>query len=61
MQRFFNLFTEETRVCYEYVKAYCTDPEVKRVVLIAIAKTVLWLRKFSTSSMWIYQQMQFLG
>ncbi|KIW03455.1 hypothetical protein, variant [Verruconis gallopava] len=35
LQRSFNLFTEETRVCYEYVKAYCTDPEVKKVVLIA--------------------------
>ncbi|KAE9362540.1 hypothetical protein N431DRAFT_490468 [Stipitochalara longipes BDJ] len=35
MQRSFDLFTEETRVCYEYVKAYCADPEVKKVVLIA--------------------------
>jgi hypothetical protein len=35
MQRSFNLFTEETRVCYEYVKAYCADSEVKKVVLIA--------------------------
>jgi hypothetical protein len=35
LQRSFNLFTEETRVCYEYIKAYCTDPEVKKVVLIA--------------------------
>jgi hypothetical protein len=35
LQRSFNLFTEETRVCYEYVKAYCADPEVKKVVLIA--------------------------
>jgi hypothetical protein len=35
IQRSFNLFTEETRVCYEYIKAYCTDPDVKKVVLIA--------------------------
>jgi hypothetical protein len=35
MQRSFNLFTEETRVCYEYVKAYCADSSVKKVVLIA--------------------------
>jgi len=35
MQRSFNLFTEETRVCYEYVKAYCLDPDVKKVVLLA--------------------------
>jgi hypothetical protein len=35
MQRSFDLFTEETRVCYEYVKAYCTDPDVKKVMLIA--------------------------
>jgi hypothetical protein len=35
MQRSFNLFTEETRVCYEYIKSYCVDPEVKKVVLIA--------------------------
>lgn len=35
LQRAFNLFTEETRVCYEYVKAYLADPEVKKVVLIA--------------------------
>ena len=35
MQRSFDLFTEETRVCYKYVKAYCADPEVKKVVLIA--------------------------
>jgi hypothetical protein len=35
LQRNFNLFTEETRVCYEYVKAYATDPEVKKVILIA--------------------------
>jgi hypothetical protein len=35
LQRSFNLFTEETRVCYEYIKAYCSDPEVKKVVLIA--------------------------
>lgn len=35
MQRAFDLFTEETRVCYEYVKAYCTDPKVKKVVMIA--------------------------
>ena len=34
-QRAFNLFTEETRICYEYIKAYCSDPEVKKVVLIA--------------------------
>lgn len=35
MQRAFNLFTEETRVCYEYMKAYCADPDVKKVVMIA--------------------------
>jgi hypothetical protein len=35
MQRSFNLFTEETRVCYEYVKAYCADPEVKKTIIIA--------------------------
>ena len=35
LQRSFDLFTEETRVCYEYIKAYCMDPEVKKVVLIA--------------------------
>lgn len=35
MQRAFALFTEETRVCYEYVKAYCTDPKVKKVIMIA--------------------------
>jgi hypothetical protein len=35
LQRTFDLFTEETRVCYEYVKAYCTHPEVKKVVWIA--------------------------
>lgn len=35
IQRSFDLFTEETRVAYEYVKAYCTDPEVKKVVIIA--------------------------
>jgi hypothetical protein len=35
VQRSFNLFTEETRVCYEYIKAYCADLEVKKVVLIA--------------------------
>lgn len=35
MQRSFNLFTEETRVCYEYVKAYCADSEVHKVILIA--------------------------
>ena len=35
IQRSFNLFTEETRVCYEYIKAYLTDADVKKVVLIA--------------------------
>ena len=35
LQSSFDLFTEETRVCYEYVKAYCSDPAVKKVVLIA--------------------------
>jgi hypothetical protein len=35
LQRSFNLFTEETRVCYEYIKAYCADPEVTKTVLIA--------------------------
>jgi hypothetical protein len=35
LQRSFDLFTEETRVCYEYIKAYCADPEVKKVVMIA--------------------------
>jgi hypothetical protein len=35
LQRSFDLFTEETRVCYEYVKAYCTDPNVKKVILVA--------------------------
>jgi hypothetical protein len=35
LQRAFNLFTEESRVCYEYIKSYCTDPHVKKVVLIA--------------------------
>ncbi|KAF2663374.1 hypothetical protein BT63DRAFT_484437 [Microthyrium microscopicum] len=35
LQRSFDLFTEETRVCYEYVKAYCTDPDVKKVILVA--------------------------
>jgi hypothetical protein len=35
VQRSFGLFTEETRVAYEYVKAYCADPQVKKVVLIA--------------------------
>ena len=34
-QRAFSLFSEETRISYEYVKAYCMDPEVKKVVLIA--------------------------
>jgi len=34
-QRSLNLFTDETRVCYEYVKAYCADSEVKKVVLLA--------------------------
>ncbi|KAH8664373.1 hypothetical protein BX600DRAFT_498163 [Xylariales sp. PMI_506] len=35
LQRSFDLFTEETRVCYEYIKSYCTDPQVNKVVLIA--------------------------
>lgn len=35
LQRAFDLFTEETRVCYEYVKSYCANPEVKKVVMIA--------------------------
>ena len=35
LQRSFDLFTEETRVCYEYIKAYCADPDVKKVVMIA--------------------------
>lgn len=35
VQRSFDLYTEETRVSYEYIKAYCTDPEVKKVVIIA--------------------------
>jgi hypothetical protein len=35
LQRAFDLFTEETRVCYEYIKSYCADPEVKKVVMIA--------------------------
>jgi hypothetical protein len=35
LQRSFNLFTEETRVCYEYIKAYCADPDVEKVVMIA--------------------------
>lgn len=35
MQRAFDLFTEETRVCYEYIKAYCSDPKVKKVMIIA--------------------------
>jgi len=35
VQRSFDLFTEETRVCYEYVKAYCADPKVNKVVIIA--------------------------
>ena len=35
IQRSFDLFTEETRVSYEYIKAYCTDPDVKKVVIIA--------------------------
>ncbi|KAF1988966.1 hypothetical protein K402DRAFT_11862 [Aulographum hederae CBS 113979] len=35
LQRSFDLFTEESRVCYEYIKAYCADPEVKKVILIA--------------------------
>jgi hypothetical protein len=35
LQRSFDLFTEETRVCYEYIKSYISDPNVKKVVLIA--------------------------
>jgi hypothetical protein len=34
IQRAFGFCTAETRVAYEYVKAYCLDPEVKKVVLI---------------------------
>jgi len=34
LQRSFDLFTEETRVCYEYMKSYCVDPDVKKVVMI---------------------------
>jgi hypothetical protein len=35
LQRNFDLFTEETRVCYEYIKSYMMDHEVGKVVLIA--------------------------
>jgi hypothetical protein len=35
MQRAFNLFTEESRVSYEYIKSYTVDPSVKKVMLIA--------------------------
>jgi hypothetical protein len=35
VQRSLGLVTEETRVCYEFVKAYCIDPNVKKVVMIA--------------------------
>ncbi len=34
IQRSFGFYSEETRVSYEYVKAYCTDPDVTKVVLI---------------------------
>ena len=35
IQRAFGYYTKETRYAYEYVKAYCSDVEVDKVVLIA--------------------------
>ncbi|TID22450.1 hypothetical protein E6O75_ATG11244 [Venturia nashicola] len=35
LQRAFDVFTEETRVCYEYIKSYCVEPDIKKVVVIA--------------------------
>ncbi|KAL9109945.1 MAG: hypothetical protein Q9227_005468 [Pyrenula ochraceoflavens] len=35
IQRAFGYYTKETRYAYEYVKAYCADPDVDKVVLIA--------------------------
>lgn len=35
IQRSIGFYTKETRYSYEYVKAYCCDPTVKKVVLIA--------------------------
>jgi hypothetical protein len=34
IQREFGFCSKETRIAYEYVKSYCSDPEVKKVVLI---------------------------
>lgn len=34
IQRAFGFISKETRVAFEYVKAYCSDPTVKKVVLI---------------------------
>ena len=34
IQRAFGFCSKETRVAYEYVKAYCSNPKVKKVVLI---------------------------
>jgi hypothetical protein len=34
IQRAFGFYSKETRVACEYVKAYCSDPTVKKVVLI---------------------------
>ena len=34
IQRAFGFYSKETRIAYEYVKAYCSDPKVKKVVLI---------------------------
>lgn len=35
IQRSIGFYTKETRYSYEYVKAYCSDPTVKKVVVIA--------------------------
>ena len=34
LQRSFGFYSKDTRVAYEFVKAYCSDPKVKKVVLI---------------------------
>ena len=34
IQRAFGFYSTETRIAYEYVKAYCLDPQVKKIVLI---------------------------
>jgi hypothetical protein len=34
IQRAFGFYSKETRIAYEFVKAYCSDPKVKKVVLI---------------------------